>query len=59
MVFMQKHTPKATHLQHFSGELKFAAMECDFRAVNRLFGHRTHTKAGRTTERNKKHGIQL
>jgi len=24
-------------------------MECDFRAVNRLFGHRTHTKAGRNT----------
>ena len=27
MVFMQKHRPKTTYIQHFSGELKFTAIE--------------------------------
>lgn len=27
MVFIQKHMPKTTYIQHFSGELKFAAIE--------------------------------
>jgi len=37
--FYAKTHAKTTHIQYFSDELKFAAMECNFRAVNRLLIH--------------------
>ena len=33
MVFIQKHMPKTTYNQHFSGELKFTAIEFVVKAL--------------------------